>query len=111
MQKYVWGYSMLFSSAGHRAVTRAGWQPGNWHDLRAVQAALGAAQVPSVTLAEATEGGEAELQLDDDPSATLTIDTRACPLLVSVARVSSGFTHTRAMYTRADERLLYSLHA
>lgn len=76
-----------------------------------MQAALGAAQVPSVTLAEATEGGEAELQLDDDPSATLTIDTRACPLLVSVARVSSDLTYTRPMYTRADGHLIYSYHA
>ena len=51
------------------------------------QAALGAAQVPSVTVAEAAEGGEAELQLDDDPSAAVRLDTRGCSLLVSVARV------------------------
>lgn len=56
-----------------------------------VQAALGTALVPLVTVAEAEEGAEAELQLDDDPGAAVRLDTDGCPLIVSVAQVACHF--------------------
>jgi hypothetical protein len=43
--------------------------------------------VPQVTVAEAEEGEEPELQLDDDPEQSFHIDTDGCPLLVTVGKV------------------------
>ena len=54
-----------------------------------MQAALGTAQVPLVTVAEAEEGADAELQLDDDPGAAVRLDTDSCPLIVSIAQVAN----------------------
>lgn len=64
---------------------------GSLHDAAsiAIKAALGSAQVPQVTVAEAEEGEEPELQLDDDPEQSFHIDTDGCPLLVTVGKVGS----------------------
>jgi exosome complex component RRP42 len=55
----------------------------------AAKAALGNTRIPKVEIVADEEGGEAEIELDDDPESAVPVDTTRVPLVVTVSQVGS----------------------
>lgn len=45
-------------------------------------------RIPSIVVTMAEDGGDPELDLDDDPERAASIDTSRVPILVSVSQVA-----------------------
>ena len=55
----------------------------------AAKAALGNTRIPKVDIVADEEGGEAEIELDDDPESAVPVDTTRVPLVITVSQVGN----------------------